>query len=92
MTTTYNFLKDPESVLDYTWDWSNWLTDDDSILTSVVIVPEGIAKDSTITDSTKVTVWLSGGTVSTLYTLDCKIITANGRIDSRQMIIYVKDR
>jgi hypothetical protein len=56
------YLKDPEAVLDWVFDWSDWLAVGETILSRVITVATGLVKDSdTITGgSTTVTVWLSG--------------------------------
>jgi len=40
------FLKDPDAVLDYGFDWSDWLADGETISTSTWTVETGITKDS----------------------------------------------
>ena len=86
------FRKDPDAVLDYKFDFSQWLTGE-TILTRTVVVDPGITKDSdSITDSsTSVTVWLSGGTAGTAYNVACKITTAT-RTDERTITIIVGER
>ncbi len=39
-----------------------------------------------------VTVWLSGGTVDTIYTVSCRITTSAGRTDERSFTLTVKQR
>jgi len=88
-----NFTKDPEAVLDYSIDWTKWLDEvGDTIETSTWIVPTGLTK-VTETNTTKLaTVWLSGGTVGTNYTVTNRITTAAGRTDDRSITIRVRER
>jgi len=97
------FLKDPDSTLDYKFDWAalangsgstNWLDTDETISTRTVTVDTGITKKSdAITDEdTSVTVWLSGGTDKVDYEVACKIETSASRIDERTMKIQVRER
>jgi len=85
------FLKDPDAVLDYQVDWSDWL-DSDTISTSTWTVPSGLAEDSASNTTTTATVWLSGGTAGTSYTVVNHIVTAEGREDDRSIIIKCQDR
>lgn len=87
MTTTLE-TKDPQGVLDYMIDWSDWLGAD-VISSSTWTVPAGITKDSDTTSATTATIWLSGGTAGTAYTLRNKIITAAGRTAYRSIVVNV---
>jgi len=86
-----NQTKDPQSTLDYSWDWAPWLGTD-TIATALVTTPAGLTELSEATTTTKVTVWLSGGTVGQSYTVTCKITTVAGRIDERSLLIRVRDK
>ena len=88
------FDKAPAAVLDFKFDWSDWLATGETISTRTVTVSTGITKDSdSITDtSTSVTVWLSGGTAGTSYTVTCQIVTSGSRTDERSITISVADR
>lgn len=85
------FLKDPDAVLDYQIDWSNWL-DDDTISTSSWTVPTGITRDSDTNDTTTATIWLSGGTAGTSYSVVNHIVTADGREEDRTITIKCMER
>ena len=85
------FFKDPDAVLDYQVDWSDWL-DSDTILSSDWTVPTGITEDSDTNTTTTATIWLSSGTVGTEYSLVNRIVTAGGRKDDRTIIIRVRGR
>lgn len=85
------FVKDPDEVLDYTFDWSTWLNGD-TIASDTVTVDTGLTKDSDSNDTDSVTVWLSGGTAGTAYKVSSKIVTAAGRTAERTIIITVRER
>ena len=89
-----SFIKDPDAVKDYKWDWSDWLASGETISTATVTADAGITKDSdSITDTdTSVTVWLSGGTVDEHYDILCHIVTSDSREDDRTMKIKVLER
>ena len=86
------FIKDPDAVLDYGFDWDDWLATAETISSTSWTVPSGITKDSDQYDDTTAKVWLSGGTVDTEYELTCQIATSGGRTDDRSFIIEVQER
>lgn len=92
MTTQWE--KDPSAVLDYKFDWSDWLGTGETISSKTITAETGITVDSSsITDSsTSVTVWLSGGTAVTVYKIACLITTSASRTDERTIEIYVNNR
>lgn len=90
MGSSAHFLKDSAAVLDYGVDWSAWLGTD-TIATSTWTVPTGLTVDSETETTTLATVWLSGGTTGTTYTLVNRITTAAGRQDERTLTITVVD-
>lgn len=105
MTLDNHFYKDPSAVLDYKFDWaaltngttggaSDWLASGETISTRTITATTGITVDSSsLTDTnTSVTVWLSGGTANTVYTVTCQIVTSAGRTDERSIIVEVVNR
>lgn len=84
----YEFNKDPDAVLDYTIDWSDWLGSD-TITASTWTVPAGITNDSDSNTTTKAIIWLSGGTAETTYECINHITTTGGREDDRTLIIHI---
>lgn len=89
MATSY--VKDPDAVLDYVIDWSDWL-DSDTISTSDWTVETGITEDSDSNTTTTATIWLSGGTVNDRYIVTNRIVTVGGRTDDRSISIYVREK
>lgn len=94
--------KDPQAVLDYKFEWAKehagqppWLQPGETIQTETITVsPSDLTVESSdITDAgTTVTVWLSQGTVSTTYTVRCRIVTSESRTDIRSMSLVVQNR
>ena len=84
--------KDPQAVLDYGFDWSDWLAVGETVSTSSWVVEAGITKDSDTNDSTTTTVWLSGGTAGEDYTVTNTIVTSASRTDERSIIVFVRER
>lgn len=85
-------LKDPDATLDYSLDWSEWLTTDTISTAAWVATPSGLTIASTTTTTTIATAWVSGGTHGTDYDLRCRITTAGGRIDDRTIRLQVRHR
>jgi hypothetical protein len=86
--------KDPDDILDYSFDWTSRLTSGDTISASTWIVPTGIVKNSdSIGPGSKTTIiWLSGGTIGVKYTLTNRITTVAGRQIDQSVDIKVKTR
>lgn len=89
-------LKDPNSVLPFTCDWSAWLAnEDDTAASATWIVPAGITQETSpapTLDGGKATVWLSGGTLGEEYLVTCRLTTTGGRVDDRTIQIKVRAR
>ena len=90
--TLQNPLKDPSAVLDYVFDWTEWLATVETITDYTITADTGITVDSSTEDAGKVTVWLSGGTAGINYKVACLITTSAGRTDERTIWIKVTDR
>lgn len=87
-----DYHKDPSAVLDYGFDWSEWLDAGENITTSTWTSSVGITIDSSSHSLTSSTVWLSGGTSSQVYEVTNEIITNAGRTDQRSLNIRVTNR
>ncbi len=86
------YTKDPDAVLDYGFDWSDWLATAETISTSTWTVESGITAGSSAKTDTKTSQWLSGGTAGTTYEITNKIITSQSRTDERTLNIRVEQR
>jgi len=86
------FYKDPDAVLDYAFDWSDWLTGAEAISDYTIDADTGITVDSDAESSGIVTIWLSGGTAGTVYAIRCEIVTDDARTDERTMMVMVQER
>ena len=88
-----SYKKDPNAVLDYTFDWSAWLAPIvDSISTAVFTLTGGLVQVSKTNTATTATIFVSGGTVGTPATISCRITTAGGRTEDRTIKLTVIDR
>lgn len=88
------FTKDPQAVLDYKFDWSQWLQSGEVITSHSVAASTGISVDSSsVTDSdTSVTAWLSSGTDGIQYIVTCTITTNAARTDERSILVWIEER
>ena len=84
--------KDPAAILDYVFDWTDWLDAGDTISSQTITVAAGLTKDSDSESSGIVTIWLSGGTADTDYIVACEIVTNLGRTEERSIVIHCLER
>lgn len=85
------YTKDPQAVLDYKIDWTEWMPENDRIVASTFTSSDAelTVDDSLFTDFTA-TVWLSGGVAGERYTVTNHIVTEDGREDDRSLTIVCK--
>ena len=88
------FIKDPDSTMDFSVDYSLWITSSDSLVNSVWFSDSGISIVSSSVDAGTytTTVRLSGGTVNGLYQVVNRITTANGLTTDRTLFIRVLEK
>lgn len=91
MSDSKAFDKDPDAVLDYAVNWASWLGVD-TISTSTWTVATGLTQVTASATTTVATIWLSGGTAGTSYSVANKIVTAGGRTDERTLTIVVEQK
>jgi len=94
------FLKDPQALLDWGWDWSNWLKSGETVNSSSLSVT--VSSSLTVATSPAPTVsqasagvvvaWISGGISGTDETATCTMMTSAGRRDVRTIVIDVDNR
>lgn len=90
-TSLNPYRKDPDSVVDFAIDWSEYL-DTDVISTSNWTVESGITEDSSSNTTTVSTIFVSGGTARTKYQLTNRITTGGGRTEDQSIFIYVQEK
>jgi len=84
--------KDPSSILDYGFDWTDWLAGDTITTSAWSVSPAGLTAVTNSKNGGVTTVWLSGGTVGQTYQVVNSVITALGRIDQRTLLVAIQDR
>lgn len=86
-----SFIKDPNTIKDYTWDWSSDLGGDSILSAQVTATPNGITISSPSATSTHVSVNVSGGTLAVKYRVTCRVTTASGRIFDKLITILCQE-
>jgi len=85
--------KKPADQLDYVVDFSDWIPDDDTILTATAdVTPAGeLVIDSVHvdTETPRVQVWASAGNAGTTYVVAVTAATAGGRIKQENFKVRV---
>jgi hypothetical protein len=99
--TLKRFIKDPQEVLDYTIDWSEWLVSGDTINAVTVTTPTGISTTTsgtpqtpagpTVISGVATKIWVAGGTAGTSYNIACRVTTVGTRQGERSITIQVRD-
>lgn len=84
--------KDSDDVLDYAFEWEDWLGASETISSFVITAAPGITVDSSSNTVDTVTVWLSGGTAGVPYTVACKITTNQARTVEKTMTLRVGNK
>ena len=86
------FIKDGDAVLDWQFDWTSWLAEDETIVEHQIIVTSGeVTVDSSSEEDGVVTAWLSQAEPRTVR-VTCRITTSQGRTDDRTITLRVQDR
>ena len=86
------FTKGPDEILDYTFNWTDYLATGETIAGFVIAADTGITSGTESQASGVVTYWLTGGTACTTYKVACKIVTSVGRTAERTVTVWVIDR
>ena len=83
---------DPDSVLDWAWDWSDWLESTDSLSDHTATPESGITVSSSSIIGDNVVVWITGGTPGTTYSVTVHAITTEGREIDRSVNFQVIEK
>lgn len=86
-----DYVKDPDSVIDYEFDWAAELNGD-TIASSDFLLPDGLVEGSTDFTDTTTTVFVSGGSAGALYRITNRVTTAGGRTFDKTIMILVQER
>lgn len=84
--------KDPDAVLDYSFDWSAWLDAIPDTIATAQCIGTGITVNQSSIVGKKVVAWVAGGTRGTTGILTCRITTNGGRTDDRSIYLKIRER
>lgn len=86
--------KDPNAILDYTFNWTDWLATNSDSISSYTVTVDGVTLASDSRLGAYVTAWVSGGdpTVQRRASITCRIVTAAGRTEDRTIYLIVEAR
>jgi hypothetical protein len=87
-----SITKDPDAVLDYSLDLTDWLAGISDTLTSHSVTGDGVVIDSSAIDGSLVVAWISGGTAGETASATFRFTTTVGRTDDRTIFLKIKDR
>ena len=84
-----HMTKDPDEDLDYQFDWTGSLEEDETIASYTLTVPTGITSHDDSNTDTAVIFWLSGGTAGETYRIECEITTSASRVYKRSLDMLI---
>ena len=86
------YTKDPDAVLDYVVDWTEWLGSDDVITEASWQVAPPLSVTSSENTEHTATVWLAGGEIGETHRATCRIVTNKGRTEDRTIRLRIAHR
>lgn len=89
-----SIIKDPNAVLDYSLDLTEWLGDTGDLVTALVTEAEGVTVESTSIQGAIVTAWVSGGVVGEAASVTFRFTTDSvpARTDDRTVHFKIRER
>lgn len=85
--------KDPDAVLDYSFDFGPWLTPlNDTIDSADFILETPLLEEIRVVEPLTAVVWIKGGIPGQTHRATCRITTAAGRVDDRSIFLKIKQR
>lgn len=84
------FAQSPKDILYRAFDWQNWLSDEEAILTADVYCDDdAIIIDQITIDGSLVKYRVKGGIAGKAYTISCQITTSAGETIERSIILVI---
>lgn len=85
-----DYVKDPDSTEDFQFNWKPELGGD-TISASTFLLPDGLTEVSSSYTPTTATIFVSGGSVGTIYRITNRITTAGGRTKDKTIRVLVDE-
>jgi hypothetical protein len=88
------FEHDPDAILDYSIDWSKWMTTGDTLSSATWSLPAGVTGTNDHISGSKAVIFIevTADPPARKYNLTCHITTTAGREDDRTIQLVVTDR
>ena len=94
MAVVGTFTQQPNDVLDYDVNFTDFLSDGDVIVgATVTVAPLGLTVTApvVIDSSRRVKLWVQGGSSGVTYKIDLRITTALGRVKEDEVRMRIKE-
>lgn len=80
------------AILDYTFNWAPWLDLDADTIASATVSVSGVTLDQQTDAFPLVHCKVSGGVAGQTASVSCKILTAQGRTETRTIYLLIRVR
>ena len=85
--------KDPDALLDYSFDLAAWLAPlGDTLQSATFLLDPPLLEESASVAATTAVVWISGGAPGEVHRVTCRFVTTGGRRDDRSIYLKIKDK
>lgn len=84
------YTQDPDAILDYLVNWSDWLDSGDTITSALAFCDSGLDILAQSFSASGHTVWLSSGSVGQEYLITSRIWTTFGRKNDQSFTLRVQ--
>lgn len=85
-------IKDPNSVLDYSIDLTDWLAQVSDTIATIDVSGSGVTVESSSTAGSLIVAWISGGTIGQTASVTFRFTTTSGRTDERTIYLKIRER
>lgn len=85
-------LKDPDSKLPYSIDWTDWLESGDSIVSASWSASSGLTLESQYIDGAVTTAVVSGGQIGSREWIRCRVTSQRGYVDDQTIYLLIADK
>lgn len=93
MAVLNTYSKQPNDVLDYDLDYSEFLSAGDSLsnLSTAAVSPSGLTVHTPLVIGKTLKIWVQGGSAGVKYKVTVQAVTVLGRTKEDELIFRVKD-
>jgi len=88
----YEISHAPEAILDYAFNWTEWLQQGETISTSTWVISPTLVLNNQQNVSGLTSVFVNGGDLNKVYYLTNTITTSTGRSDSRTIVLSCQNK